>query len=84
MLNPLATGEPLTSEETAAKMGLGDMIRRAPIGQKVWITNRLQYIGVLEDGYSQKAPAGMVEVSIDYVLGAGQTKQIGMAAAAVI
>lgn len=32
--------------------------------QAVWITNNLPYIGRLENGYSQQAPAGMVAVTM--------------------
>lgn len=33
-------------------------------GDTIWISNNLPYIGELENGHSQQAPAGMVAVSI--------------------
>jgi hypothetical protein len=36
----------------------------ARMGQTLWLANNLPYINLLEEGYSAKAPAGMVDISI--------------------
>jgi hypothetical protein len=43
--------------------GTGEILAAKPFG-KIWITNNLPYIGVLEDGSSLQAPAGMVALTL--------------------
>ena len=62
------THDPLTGEEKLH----WDTMRRAfmslPLGQTIWICNNAPYIERLEDGYSQKAPQGMVKVTLNSLL----------------
>lgn len=76
------TGEPLTSAERAVLRGMREALLAAPLGRKVYLANNLAYIGLLEHGGSAKAPAGMVEINIDWVTGTGQRLAIARAAKA--
>ncbi len=35
------------------------------LGQTIWISNNLPYIGELEHGHSKQAPTGMVAISVE-------------------
>lgn len=51
------TGEKVTGNESARIKGVTQKLDALPLGQsKVFITNNLDYISRLEDGYSPKAP----------------------------
>lgn len=63
-----STGQTITGNEQAKILPAVARIMALPLGQTVYITNNLSYIGWLEDGTSAKAPGGMVEVSINTVL----------------
>lgn len=56
-------GEPLTGEELARILPTLQLIRSKPLGEVVYIANRLSYITALENGHSGQAPGGMVELS---------------------
>ena len=43
---------------------INETINTAQLGDTVWLTNNLPYINRLEDGYSQKAPEGMVGINL--------------------
>jgi hypothetical protein len=55
--NPDKPGQTTIDAGSAVITGLTE-------AQAVWITNNLPYIGRLENGYSQQAPAGMVAVTM--------------------
>ncbi len=43
--------------------GTGEILAAPPIG-KIWLTNNLPYAERLEHGWSQQAPAGMVQLTL--------------------
>lgn len=61
---------PSNSLDTFDKSGAATLARMAgqtvslKAGGEVWIVNNLPYAGKLEYGYSKKAPAGMVRVTL--------------------
>lgn len=68
-IEPYAPGKKLGIGETAnarAALEQGRAALAAP-GEKsrVYITNNVQYIGMLNDGHSTQAPAGFVENAVD-------------------
>jgi hypothetical protein len=51
------TGQPMTAEEKARIKSVTGKLDALPLGaEKVYITNNLDYISKLEDGYSPKSP----------------------------
>lgn len=71
------TGIPLTAEERTTLSKTQAAIRSSSMGAVVYLVNNQPYINVLEDGWSRtKAPAGMVQVTIDWVMGDGQRHRI--------
>lgn len=62
------TGEPFTDTEIVKMRRVQKQLKAAPLGEAVYISNNAPYIERLEHGYSLKAPAGMVEVTILDVL----------------
>jgi hypothetical protein len=55
--NVSQTGQPVTAEEKARIKTVTSKLNALPLGaEKVYITNNLDYISKLEDGYSPKAP----------------------------
>lgn len=71
-----STGQPLSSEERANLQRIHDIVMKGGISRKLYATNNLQYIQVLEDGYSGKAPAGMTEISVDGASSSGAKARI--------
>lgn len=70
------TGIPLTAEEQATLSKVTAAVRASKIGTVVYLVNHQPYINVLEDGWSGKAPAGMVQVTIDWVMGEAQRRGV--------
>jgi hypothetical protein len=64
----LVTGEPVTVEERARWASVRKQIGRMPLGQTIWVSNNVPYAQRLEHGWSQKAPQGMVEITLREVL----------------
>ena len=73
------TGEPITSQERLRWKAVRKELQSMPIGQTVWICNNVPYINRLEfggypdgpntvNGFSKKAPQGMVGVTLIEVL----------------
>lgn len=62
------TGAPLTSDEQQRVNGFLQELRQMPVGQIAFLSNRLPYIRMLEDGSSLKAPQGMVAITVHEVL----------------
>lgn len=60
----LLTGAPVTQDEKSRIKSVISTLNALPLGQTVWISNNLPYIRRLDNGYSQKAPSGITEVSI--------------------
>lgn len=44
---------------------LSSVVARAKLGEIIWMTNNLPYILPLENGSSQQAPDGMVDVNVE-------------------
>ncbi len=59
-----ATGSPITGAEKSRIAGVVRNIEFGPLGGTIWVTNNLNYIGVLESGSSAKAPNGIMEGAI--------------------
>jgi hypothetical protein len=62
------TGEPITAAERARWRDVRKAIGAMPLGQTIWISNNVPYAQRLEHGWSQKAPSGMVEITLREVL----------------
>ena len=60
------TGEPVTAAEKSMIKTVTDKLEALPLGQSpAFVTNNLDYIQLLEDGYSPKSPpAAMVQGTI--------------------
>lgn len=60
------TGAPMTSSERARINNVLKRLRGLPLREHktVYIANNLSYIKRLDEGYSKKAPAGIVDVAI--------------------
>ena len=60
------TGEPVTAAEKSMIKTVTDQLEALPLGQSsAFVTNNLDYISRLEDGYSPKSPpAAMVQGTI--------------------
>lgn len=58
------TGYPMTPEESARVTAAVAALRVAEPGTPAYITNSVPYIGKLDQGWSAKAPAGIVDVAI--------------------
>jgi hypothetical protein len=61
------TGMALTSAEESRLNTVLSRLEGLPLGQTVWISNGLRYVKFLESGTSDKAPAGMVSVTLNEV-----------------
>lgn len=48
-----------------------DTIQGRQLGQDIWISNNVKYIGKLNEGSSAQAPAGFVEAAIRRAVDAG-------------
>jgi hypothetical protein len=59
-----ATSDPLTGDEESDIDTFRQVMRSFPLGEKVYIRNNLPYINGLDQGTSQKAPQGIVDVAI--------------------
>lgn len=70
------TGEPLTEQEKARIKEAVNEFLNNPSAMALYLTNDLSYIVGLEHGNSQKAPAGMVAVSIPAALEALRDKKV--------
>jgi hypothetical protein len=53
-------------------------IESAPLGEAIYLANNAPYIELLEAGRSNKAPNGMVEVTIVEVLEELNSKQVDL------
>ena len=62
------TGDPITVAERARWDEVRRTIRKAPVGQTIWISNNVPYAQRLEHGWSLKAPSGMVEITLREIL----------------
>lgn len=62
------TGEPITANERAMFTDAANQLKKQPVGQTLYIVNNLPYAQRLENGWSQKAPTGMVEITLMEVL----------------
>lgn len=55
------TRDPLTSAERDQMFRLRPLVRKAPLGLKLWITNNVPYAYLLNiQGFSQKTPRGVI------------------------
>ena len=74
-----STGDPITGEERGRWQEVRRQLRAMPMGQTLWISNNAPYIGMLEfggypagpgtiNGFSKKAPNGMVGITVREVL----------------
>lgn len=71
------TGQSFSSTERDLITGVMDKLREGPLARRVFFTNNLAYINILEDGIgSAKAPFGMVEITLDWVQQANQKNAI--------
>lgn len=64
------TGAPMTSDERSRVRAITKRLREMKAGQKVWITNRQNYVIGLDLGDSTKAPHGIRAVAVDRALSA--------------
>ncbi|MGI4260847.1 hypothetical protein ACR2VJ_27540 [Klebsiella pneumoniae] len=65
----------VASRQAGQQAGIAELASyRIGSGQSVWITNGVPYIGRLNDGSSQQAPAGFVETAIKSVLDKNKRK----------
>lgn len=62
------THDPLTGLEQSHWNSVQRRFMAMPLGQTIWISNNAPYIERLEHGWSQKAPAGMVRVTLQALL----------------
>lgn len=62
------TGDGLTDTEITKMQRVQRKIEAAPLGEAIYLSNNVPYIELLENGRSNKAPHGMVEVTIVEVL----------------
>jgi hypothetical protein len=69
------TGEPFTETEIIKMRRVQRQLKATPLGEAIYICNNAPYIERLEHGYSQKAPTGMVEVTLLGVLEDVQSKR---------
>lgn len=77
------TGQSFSSTERDAVNAVMESIRKGPMSRRIYLSNNLQYISILEDGIgSSKAPFGMVEITLDWVLQPAQQRVIHRAAIA--
>jgi hypothetical protein len=58
------TGEPMTGDEESAINLVIKELHDLPFGQNVILRNNVPYILRLNNGYSQKAPAGITSVAL--------------------
>lgn len=54
---------------TQTMQAASDMVDKFKLGQKIYISNNLPYIGALNDGHSKQQPAGFVERAISIAKG---------------
>ena len=73
------TGEPFTGAEVAKIERVQNEIMESELGQTAYLSNNAPYIELLEDGWSQKAPAGMCELTIHSVLEHAQSQNVDLA-----
>lgn len=69
------TGDAFTGYEIQKMEFARRTLMKADLGETIYISNNAPYITRLEDGYSGKAPAGMVEVTINEVLEVVKTQR---------
>jgi hypothetical protein len=62
------THDPLTGFEKEHWASVKSRLMAMPVGQTVWVSNNVPYIQRLENGWSKKAPQGMVKVTITALL----------------
>jgi len=70
------TGAPLTGEEVAGIQRATTTFRQTAGASKLVLTNNLDYIAALDEGSSQKAPAGIVLPAIQASLAVIQDKGV--------
>jgi hypothetical protein len=71
------TGQPQSADEKAASDRVLQEYVQTPDLERVYVTNNVHYIRLLNDGSSQKAPAGIVEVAIAATLEEVQSGRSG-------
>ena len=57
-------GQMTTEQATQTALAQQSKVATAQPYEAIWISNNLEYIVPLEEGWSQQAPAGMVAVSL--------------------
>lgn len=62
------TGDPFTATEIVKMKRIQRELKDLPVGQTVWIANSVPYIERLENGWSNKSPEGMAEVTVNSIL----------------
>lgn len=63
-VSPVSFGTAAAGEELDRLRPMLTALRLLPLGQKVWLTNNLPYIDLLENGSSKMAPHGIAELAI--------------------
>jgi hypothetical protein len=63
------TAKPSQSVNLKAKTVQNPSLNKGDGLKDIWIVNNLDYIGVLENGYRQRAPVGMVALSVAEIKG---------------
>lgn len=58
------TGAPMTGDEKSRIDAVLGVLKKTPLGQRVHITNNLNYVVFLDRGSSQKAPQGIRVVAV--------------------
>lgn len=58
------TGDAFTGTEVTKMVRVQKELQSLPLGEAVYISNNVPYIELLEHGSSNKAPDGMVEISV--------------------
>lgn len=76
------TGEPVSGIEKDRQVAVLRSVFYSPLGRRVYITNNQPYIQLLENGSSDKAPAGMVELTLMSVATRGIGHLTALAASA--
>lgn len=68
-INVPATGTTTDTDPSGAKAlaAINAVVGSAELGDTVWLTNNLPYILPLENGHSQQAPQGMVDINLEAV-----------------
>lgn len=61
---PTETTSATSQNGTLSRQSANSATARAKLGDSIYFVNNLPYAQAIEDGHSQKAPAGMVKVTV--------------------